>query len=491
YEVNSGKNNIFYDCNDNSKHDQFDLTIPKFCNIKESNLWHMDVKKVYQYHINNHSCTSSLEILIISKNFTMLLTSNLNKVENILLMDYIETNNYNIPSCIPKDKKYFHFNYNIFVDVEKNFEWKNINVSTERLIEKSFTEIINLYHRNELNKNFLLLGIESFLLVKSQTMKDIFNKNYYTTESPRKFIKFFKKVFGTDSETKNELDFSNTVNTFKEVTNVALSNKLAGNKESYYKAMEKIKSRINELGEMYYKEACNTRNEKIKRFNDKGTSDEKVRQFLGREGIKAQEFEPNRKYIISQCKEVIPKMIYEQRNIKNICYKLKPVIVGRSLLMFADKKNYLHHFSESRICHSLIDYDYVMETFDDIKMGFIESCFNNIFRGINSTFKGLSMGWISHYFFRYQNYVILCLVLTIVSTLFYFYILLKKWKVIDVLEKFFESIGAILKGIWIIITELGKIFSVIFDAINKLQNKKIKKKNNINNVEDIEMAASY
>uniref|UniRef100_A0AAF5DMV0 Uncharacterized protein n=1 Tax=Strongyloides stercoralis TaxID=6248 RepID=A0AAF5DMV0_STRER len=358
-EVNSRKTNIFYDCNDNSKHDQFDLTIPKFCNIKESNLWHMELKKVYHFHGNNHSCTSSLEILMVSKNFTMLLTSNFNKVENILLLDYIESDNYNIPACIPKNKKYYQFNYNIFVDVEKNFEWKNVNTNKERLIEKSSTEIISFHYNNELNKNVLLLGMESFI------------------------------------ETKYELDFSNIATTFKLVTDITLSNELVENKESYNKAAGKIKSRIDELGEMLYKEACNTRNEKIKHFNDKETSDEKVRQFLGREGIKAQEFEQNRKYIISQCEEVIPKMIYEKRSIDNICYKLKPVIIGRSTLMFADEKNYLHHFSESRTCHSLIDFDHVLETFDHIRMGFIETCFNSIFGGINSTFEGLSMGWIN------------------------------------------------------------------------------------------------
>lgn len=193
-EVNSRKTNIFYDCNDNSKHDQFDLTIPKFCNIKESNLWHMELKKVYHFHGNNHSCTSSLEILMVSKNFTMLLTSNFNKVENILLLDYIESDNYNIPACIPKNKKYYQFNYNIFVDVEKNFEWKNVNTNKERLIEKSSTEIISFHYNNELNKNVLLLGMESFMLVKSQTTKNILNNNYYTTESPGKLLKFFKKT---------------------------------------------------------------------------------------------------------------------------------------------------------------------------------------------------------------------------------------------------------------------------------------------------------
>lgn len=78
--------------------------------------------------------------------------------------------------------------------LKKNFEWKNVNTNKERLIEKSSTEIISFHYNNELNKNVLLLGMESFMLVKSQTTKNILNNNYYTTESPGKLLKFFKKT---------------------------------------------------------------------------------------------------------------------------------------------------------------------------------------------------------------------------------------------------------------------------------------------------------
>uniref|UniRef100_A0A0K0ESU7 Uncharacterized protein n=1 Tax=Strongyloides stercoralis TaxID=6248 RepID=A0A0K0ESU7_STRER len=179
-EVNYEKNQIFYNCNIDSKHDQYDLIIPKFCNVNEPNLWHIELKKVYHYHSNNNTCTNSLEIVMVSKNFTMLLTTNLNKNENILLMDYIETDQENFPGCIPKNKKYHHFNYNIFVNVEKHFQWENDDISNKRLIEESFVESFSFHHKIELNRNAFLLGIESFLLFKSQTIKNILNKDLTT-----------------------------------------------------------------------------------------------------------------------------------------------------------------------------------------------------------------------------------------------------------------------------------------------------------------------
>uniref|UniRef100_A0A0K0ESU8 Uncharacterized protein n=1 Tax=Strongyloides stercoralis TaxID=6248 RepID=A0A0K0ESU8_STRER len=66
---------------------------------------------------------------------------------------------------------------------------------------------------------------------------------------------------------------------------------------------------------MHYKEACFERNEKIDLFNNEETFEEKVRQYLGRKDITAQEFEPKRKYIVSQCEETKPKKIYEKRSI--------------------------------------------------------------------------------------------------------------------------------------------------------------------------------
>uniref|UniRef100_A0A0N5BC00 Uncharacterized protein n=1 Tax=Strongyloides papillosus TaxID=174720 RepID=A0A0N5BC00_STREA len=280
---------IFFNCHNSPEYDTFDLIIPSFCATNRTYSWYLEFKKPIYLHRNNQSCTTSLKILFVSKKYVMMPIKNNEKDDKVLLLDYLDSYHLDHPECVPEHKNYYRFNYDIYIDVEKNHYWNRHNGTNKNAIENSFLEMIDIIHKGELNREALILGIQSYLLEKSYSRSPSLFENDFIKDKSTGIFKWLKLKIPK----KKKFDFTNVYRNFYRLTKLQLSN----NENDLKIASKIIENKTNELGNIYYYELCHARNEKLKHFTDGTTPDEKVRKYLGRNDIIAKEIESKRYYM--------------------------------------------------------------------------------------------------------------------------------------------------------------------------------------------------
>ena len=58
-------------------------------------------------------------MIFVSIKYVIILNLETKNNENILLLDYIDTNREDHPKCIPQNNKYYRFNNDIYINVAK------------------------------------------------------------------------------------------------------------------------------------------------------------------------------------------------------------------------------------------------------------------------------------------------------------------------------------------------------------------------------------
>uniref|UniRef100_A0A0K0FG35 Uncharacterized protein n=1 Tax=Strongyloides venezuelensis TaxID=75913 RepID=A0A0K0FG35_STRVS len=86
--------------------------------------------------------------------------------EENYLLNYgndLYTNHEKYPECLPKDKRFYKFERDLFISTEKEDYWAN-NELTSSTIEQN---ILKKFEIRNLNNDALMLGINLFLLIEN------------------------------------------------------------------------------------------------------------------------------------------------------------------------------------------------------------------------------------------------------------------------------------------------------------------------------------
>uniref|UniRef100_A0A0N5BP48 MIR domain-containing protein n=1 Tax=Strongyloides papillosus TaxID=174720 RepID=A0A0N5BP48_STREA len=316
-----------------------------------------------------------------------------------LLLDYLDGSYKHQTPCVSGDIKVHRFNYDIYIDVMRDNYWTN-NIKIHEAFEKSFLEFVVGDDYKHLKEEALLAAIQAFLLAKSLNGKHNL-KEYYSVK--QESMGFFGKIksFFNSKESKKYVSYQNLEDYFKEITNFELTN----DENTVRQGSKIIKEKIQEMARVNYKESCRRKNEKQKIFAENNTPSKIIRKYLDRKDIIAEEFEYRELYLVHVCKQEIPKEIHSDFKLDEICYEKMPVVVNDGSLMFADRKNYLSHYSSKRSCNSLMSIKNLIGAYHEFEMDLYDAATNALMERVSYVFTRLSTGWFGHTLQKYKFYI--------------------------------------------------------------------------------------
>uniref|UniRef100_A0A0N5C247 MIR domain-containing protein n=1 Tax=Strongyloides papillosus TaxID=174720 RepID=A0A0N5C247_STREA len=316
-----------------------------------------------------------------------------------LLLDYLDGNFRHQTPCVSGDVKVHRFNYDIYIDVMRDNYWTN-NIKIHEAFEKSFLEFVVGDDYKHLSEEALLTATQAFLLAKSLNGKHNL-KEYYSVK--QESMGFFGKIksFFNSKESKKYVSYQKLEDYFKEMTNFEITN----DGEIIRQGSEIIKKKIQEFAKVNYKESCRRKNEKQRIFSENGTPNQIIRKYLDRKDIIAEEIEYKEVYLVHVCKQEKPKEIHSDFKLDEICYEKMPVVLNDESLMFADRKNYLSHFSSKRSCSSLFSIKNLKSPYHKAEMDLYDSTTNAFMERVSYVFARLSTGWFGHTLQKYKFYI--------------------------------------------------------------------------------------
>uniref|UniRef100_A0AAF5DKB4 Uncharacterized protein n=1 Tax=Strongyloides stercoralis TaxID=6248 RepID=A0AAF5DKB4_STRER len=415
--------------------EKFSLTIHNKINCNEDLAWHREVKFVIHHNNATNECTNEMKLLFVSKKFVIInQISGLqgsNSISNQLLTYNKNHKFFNYPDCLQRNKLYYKFENDLYIDVDKEGFWTN-----EKINPKHFdNHVLNLFESKNLSVNAFILGVEVYLNINPHAIQLI---GYHKEATLSNYYEAFTKLPLNDNEVNIQI------------------------------GMQALKEANNKVASKIFKKLCEKKNENLKNLMHIHTPEEKVRAYLERNDVTYLGKNEFGEYIVEICKRTEGEVIYSNHQVGNICFNYLPVKTKNGKLMFSDNDNYLHHFSESKKCGEVVSEETFQNNFsyyEDKGDSFYEMFSNWIMKKLHLYDRTIKLGWWSFRLQKFKNViiffvVIICIILSI-PTIYIGHKL-----------GIFEAIFSICKWIH---ENVGEYYDIITDTLRCFNFKNLKK----------------